>query len=273
MKNIFKFVCLIFFALTLWAVKAEELKSGTFEFGNGKKGYWILPDDFQKGGDYKFMLFCHGRGAAAGSAGNVGTPAFKKFRELANQKGYVIAVPPLLSSWYNKQGEKDTEAMLDFLAEKLELNLDRIYLCGTSMGGLSVLTFAGRNSERIIAVCDIFGVADMVAFATTKGGERYKENIRIHYGGYYEELPEFYRSRSGINYASILKDIPLMIIHGEKDSLVPIQQSENLHQAIKDLGGTQIELIKVPTSGHQNEIIIGLEEKVFEFFNKATQKK
>lgn len=265
MKNFLKSVSVLILTVTAMLLVAEELSSGTFTFGNGKKGYLILPDNYQKGGDYKFLLFGHGRGAAAGTAGNVGTNAFKKFRQLASEKNYIIAVPPLVSTWYNIQTEKDTEEMLDFLAKSLEMDLSRIYVIGTSMGGQAALLFAGRNPERVVAVCDIFGVADIVAQSETQ----YKENIKINYGGYYVEEKAFYESRKAINYASVLAKIPLLIIHGEKDNFVSIKQSEDLFAAVKNNGGTQVEFIRHSSMGHQNEIIIGNEEKVFAFFEKA----
>ena len=61
-------------------------KEGIFEFGNNK-GYIYLPDNFQKGGNYKFILFFHGAGYSDGKPGNVGHEGFEKFRKMAAEKG------------------------------------------------------------------------------------------------------------------------------------------------------------------------------------------
>ena len=89
------------------------------------------------------------------------------------------------------------------------------------------------------------------------------------FGGDYAVKPYWHESRRAINYASILAKMPLLLVHGEKDVLVSMQQSENLLEAIKKSGGEQVELIKVPNIGHNNNIVIGLEDRIFEFIEKA----
>ena len=185
--------------------------TGTFRFGNGKKGYLFLPEGFQPGKPARFLLFLHGRGGAPGTPGNFGSPDFAQFRRLCSERNIVVAVPPLGSSWFNAQAEQDVDAMLEHLAATLKLDLSRFYVAGCSMGGLSALLYAGRHPARVIALCDIFGPADIKTFAE---GE-YKENIRAAYGGYYDQRKDFYESRSPMNYLDVLKDIPLLVIHGE----------------------------------------------------------
>ena len=243
----------------------NELRSGAFSFGQGKnqKGYLFLPQDFKVGGKYKFILFMHGRGAAPGTPGNFGSPEFAQFRKLCSQHGYVVAVPPLQSLWFNAASEKNVDRMLDFLGGKLKMDLSRFYVMGCSMGGMSALVYAGKNSERVIAICDIFGPADLKEFHQ---GE-YKDNIKSAYGGSYEEKKSFYESRNPMNYISVLKNIPLLVIHGEKDLKVPVEESEKLIAAIKNHGGGQVELIKIPKLGHANKIINTLEDKIISFMN------
>ena len=257
------FLSLVLTMVGIMNISAEELKNGTFRFGEGKnqKGHLYLPEKFEPSKS-RLIVFMHGRGSAPGTAGNVGTPDFEAFRKICAEKGYVIAVPPGLSLWFNAQVEKDVCAMLDYLAKNLKIDTSRFYLAGCSMGGMSALLYAGRHSERVIAVCDIFGAANM---GELHEGE-YKENIKIAYGGYYADRKAFYESRNAMNYVSVLKNIPILIIHGEADEKVPIRQSRELLAEIKKAGGTQIELIAVPKIGHANRIIKGYEQKVVDFF-------
>ena len=257
-------VSLLLLGIGVSAMCDADLQTGTFTFGEGKKGYLFLPENFQVGGNFKFLLFLHGRGAAPGTAGNFGTPAFAKFRELCSEKGYVVAVPPLGSRWYNAQSEKDVEAMLNFLEDKLKLDLRRFHVMGCSMGGMSALLYTGRHSERVITLCDVFGPFDLKTFAE---GE-YKENIKASYGGDYEQCRAFYESRNPRNYAGVLKNVPLLAIHGEIDRKVPFEHAVLLADTIKKMGGKSFELVAVPKIGHSNAIIKGLEEKIIDFMEK-----
>ena len=255
---------LLLLGIGVSAMGGAELQTGPFTFGAGKKGYLFLPENFRPGGEFQFILFMHGRGGVPGTAGNFGTPAFAGFRKLCSEKGYVVAVPPLRSHWYNGQSEKDVEAMLDFLADKLKLDLRRFHVMGCSMGGMAALLYAGRHSERVITLCDIFGPFDLKTFA---GGE-YKENIKAAYGGYYEQKKAFYESRNPENYAGVLKNIPLLAIHGEADRKVPFEHSVLLAETIRKMGGKSFELVAVPKIGHNNAIINGLEVKIIDFMEK-----
>ena len=236
-------------------------KTGTFQFGDGRKGYLFLPEGFQIGKPARFLLFLHGRGAAPGTAGNFGSPGFAKFRRLCSERNIVVAVPPLHATWFNAQAEKDIDAMLAHLAAALKMDLGRFPVIGCSMGGMSALLYAGRHPKRVSAVCDIFGPADIRAFCE---GE-YKKSIKAAYGGYYAERKEFYESRNPMNYLGVLKDIPLLIIHGETDAKVPPEQSRTLAAELKKLGAPKVELVMVPRVGHNNKIVKGFEERILDF--------
>jgi dipeptidyl aminopeptidase/acylaminoacyl peptidase len=67
-------------------------------------------------------------------------------------------------------------------------------------------------------------------------------------GGTLEEHPERYRAASPAQFVSA-DDPPLLVVHGEKDNIAPISQSENI---VADLSkcGVRAELVRVPGEGH-----------------------
>ncbi len=259
-----RFFVLMLMSLSI-AIRAGELSGGTFDFGNGRKGYLFLPEGFTVGKTYKFLLYLPGRGAAAGTGAAFSSEYFTEFRRLCSEKGYVVAVAPLESSWFNAKAEKDVNDMLDYLAEKLQMDLSRIHLMGGSMGSMSAMIFAGRNYERVISICNVFGPFDLKAFYEGS----YRENIRAAYGGYYEQMSHFYESRNPKNYVSLLKNIPMLIIHGDADWQVKPEQSQELYNTLKAIGGNQVELIIVPGVGHHNGIVRGLESKIISFMESC----
>lgn len=241
-----------------------KLASGEFTFGE-ERGYLFLPDGFEPGGTEKFLLFFHGHGAKPGTPGNLSAADFKDFLRLCSERGYVVAVPGYGNSWLSPDGEKLTLEMLDFLAEKLQMNLDRLYVMGCSMGGGATLIFSARHPDRVIAACDIFGVTDMVDFSKGK----YAGSIHTAFGGTAEERLEIYRERSAVNQVEVLKDVPLLIIHGNADKIVDKSYSDRLVEKLRAAGGERFRYIVVPGVDHENRIIRGFENTVLDFFETA----
>ena len=242
-----------------------ELRNGLFSFGEGKKGYLFLPENFAIGKSGKFILYLPGRGSVIENGTPFASEHYAEFRRICSAEGYVVAVASLESSWFNAQAEKDVNDMLDYLAEKLQMDLSRIHLMGGSMGSMSAMIFAGRNYERVISICNVFGPFDLKAFYEGS----YRENIRAAYGGYYEQMSHFYESRNPKNYVSLLKNIPMLIIHGDADWQVKPEQSQELCNTLKAIGGNQVELIIVPGVGHHNGIVRGLESKIISFMESC----
>jgi acetyl esterase/lipase len=65
---------------------------------------------------------------------------------------------------------------------------------------------------------------------------------------------------------------PTLIIHGDKDTLVPLQQAEVMVKAMKDAGATA-ELILVKGGGHDGKVVKDNMPKVLEWFDKHLAKK
>jgi dipeptidyl aminopeptidase/acylaminoacyl peptidase len=133
---------------------------------------------------------------------------------------------------------------------------------GVSMGGGGALTFSLRHPDKVTAVCDIMGVTDFVRFYEEG---HYQNSISPAFGGSPEEKPDVYRQRSAIRNIDVLKKLPLLILHGADDTLVPLWNSETLYEKLRQAGG-KVEFLKVPHIAHDNGIIAGLEDKVLDFF-------
>ncbi|MCL5019661.1 MAG: alpha/beta fold hydrolase [Patescibacteria group bacterium] len=109
----------------------------------------------------------------------------------------------------------DTDALITLLNEvKSEYNVDpdRIYVTGVSMGGQGAWYLAAQYPDRFAAVATMCGRADP-------------------------------------DWATSLKDIPVWVFHGEKDRKCPIRYSENMVNALEAIGG-MVKFTVYPKAGH-----------------------
>jgi dipeptidyl aminopeptidase/acylaminoacyl peptidase len=236
-------------------------QTGVFSYGKNK-GYLQLPENYNSDKKYPFILFFHGSGASA-EDNNFNSEDFAEFRKLCFERGFIVAVPAYGSkSWFNEEAEKIALDMIAFLDKRLSIDQDRFYAMGCSMGGGSALVFTGRHPEMIKGVCDIFGVTDITKYYNEGF---YIEALSNAYNGTPEQNPRYYIERSAINYIDVLKQKPVLVIHGDCDSIVPKCNSDEIVAALKK-HDADVTYLVVNGMTHSNAIITGLESKVLDFF-------
>jgi dipeptidyl aminopeptidase/acylaminoacyl peptidase len=67
-------------------------------------------------------------------------------------------------------------------------------------------------------------------------------------GGTPDQIPDVYKDRSPVNHASSIKS-PLLVLQGEDDRVVPIEQADAIVEAVKT-NGTLVEYIVFKGEGH-----------------------
>jgi acetyl esterase/lipase len=206
------------------------------------------------------IVWVHGGGWRNGSKG--GSMAIP-----LSGRGYVVA-----SIDYRLTGVakfpaqiEDCRAAIRWLrasASKYGIDPKRIGVWGASAGGhlVSLLGTAGDvttwdsvggntdQSSRVQAVCDFYGPSNLFSerFVEARNGGD-PPMLRL-FGGPVEELKEKARRGSPVTYVSA-DDPPFLIVHGDKDNLVPINQSEQLEQALKK-AGVEATFLLVKNGGH-----------------------
>jgi acetyl esterase/lipase len=207
--------------------------------------------------------------------------------------GFVTA-----SIYYRLSGEakfpaniEDCKCAIRYLranATRYEIDPNRIGIAGASSGGhLAMLVgtadeaagFEGsggwpRVSSRVKAVVSYYGPTDFRTMSTDFGA-RAQAAITKLLGVPFQGNPGVYAHASPITYVS-RDDPPLLIFHGDGDSLVPFVQSERMRDAYLK-AGLKVELVKVGNANHDFEpvsdrpISIGIEQihsMTVEFFKK-----
>ena len=224
---------------------------------DGKHNKPIVTDVFYKDNHQpkKVVVFCHGyKGFKDWGAWNLMAEAFAnagfffiKFNFSHN--GGTLEQPidfPDLEAFGNNNYTKeldDLEAVLDWISNisnyKNEANIDDISIIGHSRGGGIVLLKANEDN-RVKKVIILAGVCNFGKRSSTIGDleEWKKEGVKYVVNGRTKQnMPHFYQfyidfkenaERLNIQKATENIQIPHLIIHGDKDTSVLINEAENL---------------------------------------------
>lgn len=178
--------------------------------------------------------------------------------DLVEAGGYVLAAP----MGYNERGgygaprragrepdpnepaniselsEQDVMNVLQMMLEEYNVDRDRIYLTGHSMGGGGTMYLGPRHAEIWAAIAPIAG-----------GGGRPNQT---------ESLQR-------------LKDegVGLIVVHGEADEISPVENSRSLAAEAEALG-LDSEYVELPGIGH-GPVINLAQEYIFEFFARHSR--
>jgi acetyl esterase/lipase len=152
-----------------------------------------------------------------------------------------------------------------------------VALLGTS-GEVTGWDTVGGNTDqsaRVQAVCDLYGHSNF-DIEKLPGWARNADSVfgRL-LGGPVDERKEVARQASPITYVSA-DDPPFLIVHGDQDRTVPIEQSDMLEAALKK-SGVDATFVRVKNGGHgfgpdSEPRPAEIREKVLAFFDKHLKK-
>ena len=188
----------------------------------------VLPETYDETKSYPMIVFLHG----AGERGNDNVlQLFHCVQYLADTLPECIIVAPQCpvnnqwvdTPWTNgaysidkvpESNElKAVIELLDALQEEFNVDADRIYASGLSMGGFGAWDLMMRHNDYFAAGVLVCG-----------GGDP--------------------------SQAEALKDTPLFVFHGDADDAVPVSGSRDTVQAIRDAGGELVQYVEYPGKGH-----------------------
>lgn len=129
------------------------------------------------------------------------------------------------------------------------LDPQRIGASGESAGGhLAALLGTVEGAPRIRAVCALYPPTDLVTLGRKYASPDKLSSIDKLLGGPIEEKLAVARDASPINHVSAASP-PFLMIHGARDKLVPLEQSQKLQRKLAQ-AHVKARLIVVPDKGH-----------------------
>ena len=143
---------------------------------------------------------------------------------------------------------KDINALFDWIAAQGELDSDRIAVTGGSYGGHMTLAVSTFYSDRIRCSVDIVGMSNLVTFL--EHTEAYRRDLRrVEYGDERDPQMRAYLERiAPMNNIEKIKK-PMLVIAGKNDPRVPVSESQQIAEALKQ-AGTPVWLMIANDEGH-----------------------
>lgn len=160
-----------------------------------------LPKDYDPKKTYPLVFFLHGAGERGDDLDVAMAHGFMKHvRESGKEYPFLFAAPQCPFNKYWGCYTESLLAFLDFICEEYPVDRSRIYLTGLSMGGTGTWMLAMAAPERFAALAPVCG--------------------------------------SGIYwYGEAIKDIPIYMVHGDCDTIVPLSESIAMLNSVNKRGG------------------------------------
>jgi predicted peptidase len=171
-----------------------------------------LPENYQSKQKWPLMLFLHGAGERGNDLEKVKRHGPPKLVDQGKEFPCIVVSPQCKEGvWWEPT---ELTVLLDELEKQYSIDPDRIYVTGLSMGGFGTWRLAAYTPDRFAAIAPICG-----------GGEPY--------------------------WARTIHEIPTWVFHGAKDSVVSVERSEEMVQAIREAGG-EPKVTIYPDAGHDS---------------------
>ena len=151
--------------------------------------------------------------------------------------GYGKTYLSLDNGFKREDSVRDIGALLDWIATQPDLDQERVAVYGGSYGGYMVLASAVHYSDKLKAAVDIVGISNFVTFL--ENTQDYRRDLRrVEYGD--ERDPAMRAHLEKISPLSNVDKItiPMLIAQGENDPRVPVTESKQVVEALRQQGQT-----------------------------------
>jgi len=202
-----------------------------------------LPSDFNALVPHNLLITLHGHGSdrwqfASSTAWNECIAV----RDFAAARNMILVSPDYraTTSWMGPLAEKDVVQIIEY--HKSSYLINKVYICGGSMGGTSALTFTVLHPKMVDGVIALNPLANHLEF------ENFQDAISASFGGSKQQVPNEYKKRSA-EYCPEKFIVPVGISTGGQDIIVPPASALRLANVLAKTG-KKVKLIHRETTGH-----------------------
>ena len=241
---------------TLQLPKVEERWVAS---SDGKKIHsWVIyPPNFDSAKKWPMLTYCQG-----GPQGQIGQWFSYRWNfHLMAANGYVVVAPNRrglpgfgrawndeISGDWAGQPMRDILSVTDNMMAEPYIDKDKVAAIGASYGGYTVYWLMGNHAQRfcsMIAHCGVFNLEAMY------GGTEETFFVDWELGGPYWKSAAVQEDYNRISPHKFVKnwDVPLLVIHGEKDFRIPSTQGMDAFVTAK-LKGIPSRFLYYPEEGH-----------------------
>lgn len=210
--------------------------------GTEQRYVLMLPANFDAQKPHSLLVALHGHGSDRWQFAKDPRDECRAVRDFAGQHQLIFVSPDYRAktSWMGPQAEADLLQILDELGARYRLN--KVIVCGGSMGGTSALIFAALHPARVHGIVAINGTANLVEF------DGFPEALAASYGGTKAVRPDEYRKRSAELWPERFT-MSVALTTGGKDRVVPPDSVLRLADKLKQQG-RRVMLIHRPEVEH-----------------------
>ncbi|MCB0264904.1 MAG: prolyl oligopeptidase family serine peptidase [Calditrichaeota bacterium] len=192
-----------------------------------------LPQNYETSKDkWPLMLFLHGAGERGDDLEKVKVHGPPKLVANGKEFPFVLVSPQCPEGmWWSTDV---LDALLNEITENYNIDENRIYVTGLSMGGFGTWALAEKYPHRFAAIAPVCGGGDPAA------------------------VPTF-------------SHLPVWVFHGAKDNVVPIDRSEAMVNELKK-NGADVQFTVYPEAGHDSWTETYDNPALYEWFLKQRRK-
>jgi len=192
---------------------------------DGSNEHYLLYVPGVKRERYPLLVLLHGFG------GDENSMIGEFVTDLAEKYGYALLSPRGRgNTFYDGVGEDDVVETLRRARRLLPIDDDRVFLMGVSMGGTGAWRLATRCPDLFAAAVPICGWADWRLWYRTWYAPEAARNSTPAW-----RLPLLVRA-SALPFAENLLNLPILAMHGGKDSVVSPDESRRMFRRLRQLG-------------------------------------
>ncbi len=195
-RMIFVFVILLFVSQS---ILHAQIQTGSIDFDGRLRNYMVyLPNNYTGSTTFPLVIYLHSYGWNAQQGMN-----YTQLNQVADDSDFIVVYPSGVPNWNSGIGDNPgwstpnvddvgfIDALIDTMSNNYSIDLERIYACGYSNGGMMAYKLACQLSHRIAAIASVGGCI----------------------------------STSTAESSNPVRTIPVLQIHGTSDPWVPINGS------------------------------------------------